>query len=80
MERKNKTGSNYDISSIRYKKYPYYLPQRIGPGALPNEQVRRCYKCKEPIAFRRRQNGKGWQLLNYFDGTFHEHYRRNEDN
>ncbi|MGH9983811.1 MAG: hypothetical protein ACRD8W_07640 [Nitrososphaeraceae archaeon] len=71
--------SNNNISYNQYKKYSYYLPQRIGLGALANEQVRRCYKCKEPIAFRKRPDGKGWQLLNYFDGKLHEHNRKGEE-
>ncbi|MGH9988354.1 MAG: hypothetical protein ACRD8W_30840 [Nitrososphaeraceae archaeon] len=70
--------SDYNKNSLPYKNYDYYLPQRVGPGALANEQVRRCYKCKEPIAFKKRPDGT-YQLLNYFDGTFHEHGRKEEE-
>ena len=72
--------SSFNNRTQPYKNYDYYLPQRIGPGALGNEQVRRCYKCKEPIAFKKRQDGSGgWQLLDYFTGQQHEHRQRREE-
>ena len=64
-------AKNY-ISFNQYKDYNYYLPQKIGPGALANDHVRRCFTCKEPIAFRKRLDGS-WQLLDYFTGLQHEH-------
>jgi hypothetical protein len=66
-----------NISYNQYKKYSYYLPQRIGPGALPNEAVKKCYKCNAPVAFKRRQDGS-WQLLDYFTGQPHQHSIREE--
>lgn len=57
--------------------YDYYLPQRIGPGALPNDKIKQCYKCKAPIQFLRRPDGS-WQLLDYFTGQNHEHKFRTE--
>lgn len=56
----------------QFKNYDYYLPQRIGPGALPNDRVKKCYKCNEPIQFKRRPDGT-YQLLDYFTGQPHEH-------
>ncbi len=64
--------ANYNASYNQYKHYDYYLPQKIGPGALPNDKIRRCYKCNEPIQFKKRSDGT-WQLLNYFTGQQHEH-------
>jgi hypothetical protein len=63
--------SKYNNYNPQYNYY--YLPQRIGPGALPNEAVKKCYKCNEPIQFRKRPEGKGWQLLDYFTGQPHQH-------
>ena len=71
--------SGFNKNTYPYKKYDYYLPQRIGPGALQNEQVRRCYKCKVPIGFKKRHDGSGWQVLDYFTGQQHEHRQRREE-
>jgi hypothetical protein len=65
--------ANHNIQYNQYNKYSYYLPQRIGPGALPNDQVKHCYKCRKPIQFRKRSDNKGWQLLDYFTGQPHQH-------
>lgn len=66
--------SNYNISHDQYKNHygGYYLPQRIGPGSLANDQVKRCYKCNDPIQFRKRPDGT-YQLLDYFTGQQHTH-------
>jgi hypothetical protein len=67
--------ANYNVS---YGRYKYYLPQRIGPGALSNDQVKMCKICSqngyhnEPIVFRK-HNCK-WIPLNYYDGQKHEHH------
>jgi hypothetical protein len=64
--------SNHFKPIDQYTNNDYYLPQRIGPGALPNDQIKKCYKCNEPIQFRKRPDGT-WQLLDYFTGQQHVH-------
>jgi hypothetical protein len=64
--------ANYYKPIDQFKNYDYYLPQRIGPGALPNDQIRKCYKCNGPIQFRKRPDGT-YQLLDYFTGQQHVH-------
>jgi hypothetical protein len=72
-------ANNY-ISYNQYKHY--YLPQRIGPGALGNDQVKMCKFCSqngfhnEPIIFRR-HNGR-WHPVNYFNGQPHQHRQRTQ--
>ena len=70
--------SKYNNNTYPYKNYDYYLPQRIGPGALPNDAIKKCYKCNEPIQFRKRPDGT-YQLLDYFTGQLHEHRQRSEE-
>ena len=68
--------SNYNISYSQYKNN-YYLPQRIGPGSLGNNQVRMCKFCSqngfynEPIVFRK-ISGK-WIPFDYYSGQRHQH-------
>lgn len=63
--------SEYNISYSQYKKY--YLPQRIGPGALGNNQVEMCQVCSqndwphEAVVYR---DGR---ILNYYTGEEHVH-------
>ncbi len=68
--------SEYNISRDQYK---YYLPQRLGPGALQNEQVTICRICSkngykhEPIMIRAEK------LVNYNDGSEHIHKKVLDD-
>ena len=64
--------SKNNVSYNQYGTYSYYLLQRIGPGALPNDQIKNCYECNEPIQFRKRPDGT-YQLLDYFTGQIHQH-------
>ena len=65
--------SKYNRNSYPYKNYDYYLPQRIGPGALPNDRLTACIVCS--------QNGypheaviiRAKKLVNYHDGSGHIH-------
>jgi hypothetical protein len=74
--------ANIGYTTHNYKYY--YLPQRIGPGALGNDQVKMCKYCSqngfhnEPIVFHK-LSGK-WVPFNYFDGRQHtEHKQRGEE-
>ncbi|MPZ05864.1 MAG: hypothetical protein GEU26_05495 [Nitrososphaeraceae archaeon] len=72
--------------SNTYRPYytnKYYLPQRIGPGALGNDQVKKCFTCRnngfinESITFKKRPDGS-WLLVDYYSGQPHEHRQRKE--
>ena len=65
--------SNNNISYDQYKKYSYYLPQRIGPGALANHRIPMCEVCKDNGYEHEAIVVRAGKLLNYHTGTEHVH-------
>jgi hypothetical protein len=62
---------SFHVLKTRYKYSSDRVPP-VGAGAVSNDQMKFCYKCKEPISLQRRPNGT-WQLLDFFTGQEHEH-------
>ncbi|MGC1132845.1 MAG: hypothetical protein WA941_08480 [Nitrososphaeraceae archaeon] len=65
--------SNNSISYNQYKKYSYYLPQRIGPGALPNNQLTMCKVCNKNGYPHEAVVIQDEKIVNYHDGSEHIH-------
>ena len=65
--------SKYNNGTHPYKKYDYYLPQRIGPGALANHRIVTCDVCKDNGYEHEAVVARAGKLLNYHNGTEHVH-------
>jgi len=60
-------------NSISYNQYKYYLPQRIGPGALPNHRIAMCEVCRDNGYEHEAVVARAGKMLNYHNGTEHIH-------
>ncbi|MGH9926593.1 MAG: hypothetical protein ACRD5B_14575 [Nitrososphaeraceae archaeon] len=74
--------SNIYIESFTNKHYS--LPQRIGPGSLPNDKVPMCRICAsqgfphESVVSRKMSDGIR-RILNYNNGKVHQHRPTEEE-
>jgi hypothetical protein len=79
--------SNYNRDSTPNKYYSndsmlshdYYLPQRIGPGALPNYKVIMCKVCSQNGYPHETVVARAKKIVNYNDGSKHIHRQVSDD-
>ena len=75
-------SSNHNDDDPNYKYY--YLPQRIGPGSLPNNRVPTCDVCREngyphESVIAKTLPNNTIRIVNYFDGSEHVHKDVSDD-
>jgi hypothetical protein len=70
----NSNNGNQGNKNYSYRTSDtYYLPQRIGPGALANHRIATCEVCKDNGYAHEAVVARAGKLLNYHTGTEHLH-------